>query len=159
MDFFTADICDKFPGEVQVLAPKFKHFGGKTKFFGPIETVKLYEDNKALVELLRDNAGEGRVCVVDVEGDYCAVVGENLMNFALRNGWAGIVINGYVRDTLQTANINVGLMALGTFPFKSQKKAQGNIGEVLNFGNITFKKGYFLFSDIDGVIVKEKSEI
>ena len=50
-------------------------------------------------------------------------------------------------------------MALGTFPFKSQKKAQGNVGEVLNFGNVKFQKGYFLFADIDGVIVKEKSEI
>ena len=159
MDFFTADICDKFPSSVQVLAPTMRHFGGQTKFFGQIETVKLYEDNKALVELLRDNQGNARVCVVDVEGDYCAVVGENLMNFALKNGWAGIVINGYVRDTLQTAGIGVGLMALGTFPFKSQKKAQGKIGEPLNFGGVTFRSGEYLFADIDGVIVKENCEI
>lgn len=159
MDFFTADICDKFPSEVKVLPPIFNPYGKKMKFFGQVVTVKLYEDNKALVELLRDNAGEGRVCVVDVEGDCCAVVGENLMNFALKNGWSGIVINGYVRDTLQTANIDVGLKAIGTFPFKSQKKQAGQIGVDLQIGKIQVKSGEFLWADIDGVILKSTSEI
>ncbi len=153
MNFYTADICDANPSEVQVLDPKFNHYGNKSKFCGEVVTVKLYEDNKALVELLRDVDGQNRVCVVDVEGDYCAVVGENLMNFSLKNDWAGIVINGYVRDTEQTASIDVGLMALGTYPFKSQKKCDGKIGEDLEFAGVKVNNGDYLYADIDGVIV------
>jgi regulator of RNase E activity RraA len=44
------------------------------------------------------------------------------MGYAYHNGWEGIIINGYVRDTHQTTQIPVGLWALGTYPFKSQKK-------------------------------------
>ncbi len=159
MDFFTADICDNAPSNVKVLPPIFNSYGKKQKFFGEIETVKLYEDNKALVELLRDTQGNGRVCVVDVEGNYCAVVGENLMNFAAKNGWAGIVINGYVRDTLQTSQIDVGLFAIGTYPFKSQKKQAGEVGIDLNIHNIKVTKGEFLWADVDGVVITKNQEI
>ena len=126
---------------------------------GEVVTIQLFEDNKALVELLRDHRGDGKICVVDVVGDYCAVVGETLMGFAYHNGWQGIVINGFVRDTHQTAVIPVGLYALGTYPFKSQKKAEAKHNKTLNFGNIEFRVGEFLYADKDGIIVTKEDII
>lgn len=159
MKSYTADICDKYPNDVQVLAPLFKSYGGVAMCHGEITTIKLYEDNKALVELLRDEKGDGKICVVDVQGDYCAVVGETLMGFAYHNGWAGIVINGYVRDTHQTAVVPVGLFALGTYPFKSQKKAAAIRDEQLNFANVEFNPGEFLYADKDGIVVTKENII
>jgi regulator of ribonuclease activity A len=159
MKSYTADICDQHPSEVQVLDPKYNSYGGIAMCHGEIVTIKLFEDNKALVELLRDNRGDGKICVVDVEGDYCAVVGETLMGYAYHNGWAGIVINGYVRDTHQTAVIPVGLYALGTYPFKSQKKAQAEHNITLNFGNVEFKVGEYLYADKDGIITTKQNII
>lgn len=159
MKSYTADICDKHPNEVQVVAPLFKSFGGVSMCHGEIQTVKLFEDNKALVELLRDNNGEGKICVVDVVGEYCAVVGETLMGYAYHNGWAGIVINGYVRDTHQTTQIPVGLWAIGTYPFKSQKKAEAELNTTLNFANVEFNVGEFLYADQDGIIVTKNDII
>ncbi len=154
---YTADICDKYNNKIQILDPFYKSYGGISMCHGTIYTIELFEDNKALVELLRDTKGEGRICVVDVKGNYCAVVGENLMKFAYENNWAGIVINGYVRDTHETSQIPVGLFALGTYPHKSTKKADANQKIELNFGNVTFKVGEFLYADNDGIIVSEDS--
>ncbi len=153
MKSYTADICDKHNEEVQVLDPLYKSYGGISQCHGPITTIELFEDNTDLVKLLRDEKGEGKICVVDVKGDYCAVVGETLMGFAYENGWAGIVINGYVRDTHQTSQIPVGLFAIGTYPLKSTKKADSNRDCELNFGGVKFKVGEILYADNDGIIV------
>jgi len=157
MKSYTADICDTYPNDVQVLDPKYKSYGGVAMCHGEIITIELFEDNKALVELLKNEHGDGKICVVDVKGNYCAVVGETLMGYAYHNGWAGIIINGYVRDTHQTAVVPVGLYALGTYPFKSQKKMQANRNIVLEFGGITFTPGDFLYADKDGIVVTKEN--
>ena len=157
MKSYTADICDNHSNQVQILAPNYKSYGGVSMCHGEIITIKLFEDNKALVELLRDNRGDGKICVVDVVGEYCAVVGETLMGFAYHNGWAGIVINGYVRDTHQTAVVPVGLWALGTYPYKSQRKAQAELNTALNFGDVEFIVGEYLYADKDGIITTKEN--
>ena len=100
--FATCDFCDVHKGDTggafRVLPPVFRHFGGVASFAGPVTTVKCHEDNtqvKAAVE----SPGEGRVLVVDGGGSLRrALVGGNLAAAAARNGWAGIVVDGCVRD-------------------------------------------------------------
>ena len=155
MDFYTADICDTKGEEVAVLDPIFKSYGAVTKCYGTIETIKLDEDNSALITLLK-NKVENKIAVVDVSGDYCAVAGENLMNFAYQNGWKAIVINGYVRDIEATRKTEVGLFALGTCPRKSPKKAEAELNIELNFANVTFKPNMYLYSDLDGINISNE---
>jgi len=153
MKSYTADLCDKHSDKIQILNPIFKSFGGVAMCHGKIVTIQLDEDNTDLVKLLRDEKGDGRICVVDVKGDYCAVVGENLMNFAYENNWAGIVINGYVRDTHETKQIPVGLFALGTYPLKSTKKAPSKRDIELNIANVNIQPNKTLYADNDGIII------
>lgn len=152
MEFFTADLCDELGDKVQVLEPILKSFGAKQKFSGKIETILLDEDNSDLITLLKED-GTGKVVVVDVSGVYVAVVGENLMKLALKNNWNGIVVNGYVRDITYTSKIDVGLMAIGTCPKKSQKKATGVREKTVEFGKIKFVPNHTIYVDNDGVIV------
>ena len=155
MDFSTADLCDEHGEKLQVVEAQFNSYGGVDSFYGEIVTIKLDEDNRGLVEMLRDEDGKGRVAVVDVEQKFCAVVGDNLMGFAFKNGWAGIVINGYVRDTKITKTIDAGLFALGTCPRRSSKRAESQRGINLNFSGVEFKSGEWIYADGDGVIVSE----
>ncbi|WP_456453105.1 RraA family protein, partial [Hydrogenimonas sp.] len=90
---------------------------------------------------------------VDVAGAYDAVVGENLMKLAHHNGWAGILVNGYVRDTHITTTISVGLWALGTCPRKSFEHNPGVRDAQLSFGGVTFRNGDYILADLDGIIV------
>lgn len=151
-DFFTADICDAHTEEVQVLGPGFHAFGGSGCCHGMIATVRIYEDNSEIIAMLKE-PGEGRILVVDVDAVFCAVVGENLMKLAEKNGWSGIVVNGYVRDIHVTETVNVGLWALGTCPRKSPKKIEGERSATLTFGGVRFEEGHYLYADRDGLVV------
>ena len=61
------DICDDFPGDVNVLEPLFYDFGKKRRFSGEIVTIKCFEDNSLVRDLVRSE-GRGRVIVVDGGG-------------------------------------------------------------------------------------------
>ena len=153
MDFFTADICDEHSDRVSVLAPGYTNYGGAQKCQGEVVTIKLDRNNSDLAAMLRDEDGTGKVVVVDVAQEYYAVVGENLMKFAHRNNYAGIVVNGYIRDTFQIKDIPVALYALGTCSRKSIPVTGGERNAPVTFGGITFTPGDYLYADTDGVIV------
>ncbi len=153
MDFFTADICDEHIEKVFVLDPQYKNYGGANKCKGEVVTIKLDKNNSDLIKLLRDEDGKGKVVVVDVREDYFAVVGENLMKFAHKNNYAGIIVNGYIRDTFQIKDIPVALYALGTCPRKYIPITNGERNIHLSFGGVGFKDGDYLYADTDGVIV------
>lgn len=153
MTIFTADICDEHPEKAQVLTAGYKNYGGVDHCEGEITTIKLDKNNSDLITLLRDEDGTGKVVVVDVDQEYYAVVGENLMKFAHKNNYAGIVINGYVRDTFQIKDIPVALYALDTCPRKAIPVTSGERGLTLSFGGVEFAQGAYLYADTDGVIV------
>lgn len=153
----TTDLCDAHGAALQVAEPVWRDFGGRTDFSGPIETLRTHDDNTKLRALL-ETEGRGRVLVVDNGASRaCAVVGGNLGTLAERNGWAGIVVNGYVRDAAELASCAVGIKALGTFPRKSLKANRGTVGETVGFWGVTFNPGHFLYADRDGIVVSESA--
>ncbi len=154
MQFFTADICDA-NSKVSILDPIFTNYGGSKTCFGQISTIEINEDNEPLIELLKTKV-EDKIAVVNVKGDYCAVVGENLMNMACKNGWKAIVIKGYVRDIHQTLKIDVGLFAIGTYPKKSIKKAAGKRAIDLDFAGVKICENDYLYADLDGIIITKQ---
>ncbi len=160
MNFNTADLCDEYgEGEIQIAQPLFHSYGGEEHCFGKIRTIRLDEDNRGLAEMLKNEQGHGDVVVVDVGGAHCAVVGDNLMNFAHKNGWAGIIVNGYVRDTKITRTIPVGLWALGTYPRRSGRRAPSERDVELRFAGVTFRPGEYVYADHDGIVVLEHNAV
>ena len=155
MIFQTTDLCDANEGKVRVVAPMFRSFGGKTRFAGPISTLKVFEDN-SLVRSALETAGAGRVLVVDGGGSMrCAMVGDQLAALGVKNGWAGIVVYGCIRDSGPIAGMDIGVFALGTHPQKSVKKRAGDQDIPVTFGGVTFVPGHWLYADEDGVIVAD----
>lgn len=67
MKYDTSELCDIYHEEVNVVEPLFSNFGGRTSFGGKITTVKCFEDNGILYDLLEEN-GAGRVLLVDGGG-------------------------------------------------------------------------------------------
>lgn len=155
MDFYTADICDANGALVKVLDPVFTNYGKAKKCHGQIKTIQLDEDNSGLIELLKTEVKD-KIAVVDVKGDKFAVVGENLMNLALKNGWKAIIVNGYIRDIHATVQTDVGLFALGAYPRKSTKKAKSKADIELHFAGVTFKPDMYIYCDLDGIILTQE---
>jgi regulator of ribonuclease activity A len=151
----TTDLSDAH-SDVQIAEPLFRDFGGERAFFGPIATLKLFEDN-ALVREALESPGEGRVLVVDGAGSLrCALVGGNLAALAEKNGWSGIVVFGAVRDTRELATAKVGVKALAPHPKKSIKKGAGERDVPVTFAGVTFRPGAWLYADEDGILVSER---
>jgi regulator of ribonuclease activity A len=156
VQFTTADLCDAFGALVRLVDPVFRDFGGVSRFAGEIETVRVFEDN-ALVGQVLETAGRGRVLVVDGGGSLrTALVGGRLAALAHSNGWAGLVINGCVRDSVETREIAVGVRALNTSPLRSGKSGIGERSGTARFAGVTFQPGHFLYADEDGIIVAER---
>lgn len=155
MTFFTADICDQHSDKVTVLGAGYSNYGGAVKCEGEVVTLKLDRHNSDLLVMLRDVDGTGKVVVVDVDQAYYAVVGEKLMQFAQQNNYAGMVINGYIRDTVQIKDIPVALFALGTCSRKYIPATKGEQDVLLAFGGAEFNSGDYIYADADGVIVSK----
>lgn len=153
MTFFTADICDQHSDKTAVLGAGYSNYGGADTCQGEVVTIKLDRNNSDLITLLRDVDGSGKVVVVDVGRAYYAVVGEMLMKFAQQNNYAGILVNGYVRDISLINQIPVALFALGTCSRKYIPVTSGEPGVSLTFGDVEFNNGDYLYADTDGVIV------
>jgi len=154
MNFEIADLCDDNQEKnIQVLNPEFKNYGGKIKCAGKIVTIKLDKSNWRLLEMLRDEDGEDKIVVVDNAQYFYGVVGDKLMAFAQKNKWQAIILNGYVRDTLYTKDIDVALYAIGTCPLRNFEKTNSLRGTQLSFGGVTFHENDYLYADSDGVIV------
>jgi len=157
VEFTTADLCDGYPELVQVAQPEFREYGGLAKFSGPIETLSVFEDN-ALVRQILETDGRGRVLVIDGGGSRrCALVGGRLGAVAYENGWAGLVINGGVRDTAELSQIPIGIRALSSVPLRSGKAGAGQLGRPLTFAGVAFVPGSFLYADGDGIVVSERN--
>lgn len=73
---------------------------------------------------------------------------------AYENGWAGVVIHGAVRDTLELAQYPIGILALAPCPRKSKKEGVGEADLPVQFAGVTFHPGHWLYADEDGVVLK-----
>ncbi len=148
----TADLLDEYGDEALVCLIQFRSFGASS-FAGPIATVRCDEDN-VLVRAQAAEPGEGRVLVVDGGGSLrCALLGDSIAALARDHGWAGVVVNGCVRDTIALDELGLGVKALGSNPRPSRKAGAGEVGVPVSFGGITFAPGARLVADDDGVIV------
>jgi len=153
MSLATTDLCDAY-ADVRVLEPGFRDFGGLSAFHGQVLTLKVFEDN-AQVRATLDTPGMRRVLVVDGGGSLrCALVGGMLAELGARNDWAGIIVNGCVRDANELAAQPIGIKALATHPRKSEKGLHGGaVGRVLEFAGVQISPDDWLYADIDGILV------
>jgi regulator of ribonuclease activity A len=158
MGFSTCDLCDTnenliADGALAVLPPVFRSLGKRAAFAGQAATLKVFEDN-VLVRAALETAGAGRVLVVDGGGSLrCALVGGNLGKLAEKNGWAGIVVNGCVRDADELDACDVGIRALALHPQRSVRKGVGDRDIVVTIAGVTVRPGDWIYADADGVLV------
>ena len=166
--FATCDLCDAdkndSTGQFQILPPVFRDFGAVRKFCGPVVTVKCFEDN-TLVKAALDAAGfddtpagrVGKVLVVDGGGSLRrALLGGNLGAAAAKNGWAGVVIDGCVRDVTELAALGVGIRALASMPLPTEKRSEGQSDIAVQIQGVWVRPGDWLYADEDGMVLSAR---
>ena len=149
----TTDLYDEHEGDVHTCSVQFRDYGGKACFSGPVRTVRCFRDNQ-LFRALLDEPGDGAVVIVDGGGSTeSALMGDIIAAKGAKNGWAGVIINGAIRDSAAIAGIDLGCKALGVNPAKSSKAGAGAVDEPVEFGGVTFSPGDWVYCDEDGILV------
>jgi regulator of ribonuclease activity A len=151
----TPDLSDAAP-DVCAIELQFINYGQIRQFAGPVVTIKCHEDN-SLVKQCVEEAGQGRVLVVDGGGSMRrALLGDMLAEKAAANGWAGLVINGVIRDVDEIGRTALGVQALGCCPLKTEKRGVGQRDINLHFGGVVIAPGNYIYADNNGVIVSQR---
>ena len=150
----TADLYDERGEELDSVALQFQSLGGRSHFSGQARTIRCFQDN-ALVKATLATPGNGAVLVVDGGGSLeTALMGDMIAESAVANGWAGVVINGAVRDREAIARLDLGVKALGSNPRKSAKDGAGEMGVDVVIGGVTIRTGATIWCDPDGILVE-----
>ena len=81
-------------------------------------------------------------------------MGDMIAASAVSNGWAGVVINGAIRDRTAIAALPLGVKALGSNPRKSAKAGAGEVDVELVIDGVTIRPGAMVWCDPDGILVQ-----
>jgi regulator of ribonuclease activity A len=151
----TADLVDLHGEVLQSIPLQMRSFGKHRRFAGHAVTVKCFEDNALLKSTLADwPHAAGAVLVVDGGGSLrTALVGDVIAGIAVDRGWAGLVINGAVRDSVALNGLEIGIKALGTNPRKSSKTGAGQVDQPIEIGGVLVSPGRTVVSDEDGIVL------
>ena len=151
------DLCDDFADELLLLPSIFRQFGGKRIFTGEVVTVRCPEDNGLVRETLAQ-PGLGRVLVVDGNGgSRFALLGDNLAQLGVDNGWAGVVVYGYIRDAGAIATMDIGVQALGAMPMKTDKRGLGERDVEVQIEGRKIQPGDYLYADGNGIALSKRN--
>lgn len=156
----TCDLCDAHrndgSGRLRVLPPVFRDFGHGKPFCGPVATIQCHEDNTS-VKAAVESAGNGRVLVVDGGGSLRrALLGGNLAAAAARNGWAGVVVDGCVRDLAELAAAGIGIRALALHPMPTDRRVSGLTDIPILIQGVRVQPGDWMYADADGIVVLDE---
>ncbi|TDR29098.1 ribonuclease E activity regulator RraA [Hydromonas duriensis] len=159
MTFATTDLCDAHEkdihaGVIHVLPPVFKQYGGQTTFSGQAVTVKLFEDNTVIKNILENENGTGKVLVVDAGASVrCAVLGGNIGAAAVKNNWAGVIVNGAVRDIGEISVLPLGILALALHPVRAIRRNEGVRDITVHIQGATVQPNDWVYVDADGALI------
>ncbi|MET0535971.1 MAG: ribonuclease E activity regulator RraA [Steroidobacter sp.] len=157
MSPLTADLVDAHGDVLRGCEAQFRSYGGRACFNGPVRTLQVYEDN-ALVKQTLSSPGGGAVLVIDGGASMrCCLLGDYLAALGKTNGWAGIIVWGAVRDTVQLGLVDIGVKALGSNPLRPRKTGAGQLDVPIEFGGAVFRPGDWVYSDADGLVVSDRS--
>ena len=152
----TSELCDLYAEQVDVVEPIFSSFGGVSNFYGKVTTVKCFESNGLIAEVLEEN-GEGRVLVIDGGGAVRrGLIDAESAQLAVDNGWEGIIVYGAVRQIQQLENLDIGIHALAPIPVSADESSDGESDIPVNFGGVTFFPEDYIYADLTGIILSQE---
>ncbi|WP_435132068.1 ribonuclease E activity regulator RraA [Plesiomonas shigelloides] len=157
MKYDTSELCDIYLDQVDVVEPMFSSFGGRSSFGGKITTIKCFEDNALLRDVVEEN-GLGRVLLIDGGGSLRrALLDGELARRAAENEWEGMIIYGAVRQVDELEECDIGIQALASIPVGADSNGHGETDVPVNFGGVTFLPEDHVYADSTGIILSPEA--
>ena len=149
------DISDAHADQIQIGRTALNSFGSIQTLHGEIYTISCSDDNSIVKKVLASE-GKKRVLVVDAQGvSHASMIGDQIAASAVKNNWAGIVVNGCVRDVEELKNLPIGIFAKGVVAQKTNKKNHGFEDVLISFGSVVMTSGKWIYIDQNGWLVAD----
>lgn len=153
MEYNTSELCNIYADLIDVLEPIFSNYGGRNSFGGQVVTLKCFENNGLIREVLSHN-GEGKVLVIDGGGSTRrALIDIEIAELAVENNWEGIICYGSVRDVDAIEELDLGIQGLISIPVGATDSDVGESDLAINFAGVTFLPDDHIYADNTGVIL------
>jgi len=149
------DLSDKYSDQIQIGRVALKSFGGRHSISGEIYTVSCSDDNSIVKDVL-SREGKNKVLVIDASGvTHASMIGDQIAESAVKNNWAGIVVNGCVRDVEELKNLPIGIFAKEAIAQKTNKKKHGFEDVLISFGSVVMISGKWIYIDQNGWLIAD----
>ncbi|MFD2167231.1 ribonuclease E activity regulator RraA [Thalassotalea euphylliae] len=153
MEYNTSELCNIYADLIDVLEPIFSNYGGRNSFGGKVVTLKCFESNGLIRDLLCED-GTGRVLVIDGGGSTRrALIDIDIAELAVSNNWEGIVCYGSVRDVDLLEELDIGIQGLVSIPVGATDSDVGESDLAVNFAGVTFLPDDHIYADNTGIIL------
>jgi len=157
---YQAAILADVAGRRGALNGRIRPVHPRMKMAGNAFTVEVRPGDNLMIHAAMSLAKPGDVLVIDGKGDLgAALMGTIMMTACRQLGFAGVVIDGAVRDTLEIEEMDFPVFAAGANPNGPTKNVPGRIGHPVSVGGVTVRAGDFVLGDADGVVVVERETI
>ncbi|WP_026052708.1 ribonuclease E activity regulator RraA [Gayadomonas joobiniege] len=153
MEFSTSLLCDMYADMIDVAEPLFVSYGGISQFYGSVTTVKCFEHNGLIRQLVAED-GSGKVLLIDGGGSTRrALVDAEIAETAAQNNWEGIIVYGAVRDVDELEEVEIGIQAVASIPVGAEDDDTGEVNIPVNFASVTFLPDDYVYADSTGIIL------
>lgn len=131
------------------------------KMVGTAVTVKTQiGDNQPIHLAIYGTKEPGYVLVIDGGGyDGCAYMGDLMLGACKALGFAGVVIDGRIRDYDGVINLDFPVYTRGFMPLAPTKTKEGEVNTPVSCGGIKVNPGDLVMGDCDGVCVIPREHV
>lgn len=157
--FPTAILSDAI-GRTGTMAAYMRPITQGQRLIGPALTVKTYPADNLMIHLSLKLVQPGDVIVIDADGvTDTAVIGDLWAACARRQGVAGIVVDGAVRDVAEIRGLGLPVYCKASVPNGPLKSGPGDINVPIACGGLIVNPGDIVVGDDDGVVVVPRERI
>jgi len=120
---------------------------------GPAFTVRTGKHDNLMFHASIYLAQPGDVIVVEAGDDEMAVAGGNVCAIAQRRGVAALVVDGVIRDVVESREKRFPVFARGTSPIPAKRVGEGGMNVQIRCGGVVVNPGDVVVADEEGIVV------
>ncbi len=131
---------------------------GTPRIAGPAFTVRTAKHDNLMFHAASTSRERGDVIVVEAGDDEMAVAGGNVCAIAQRNGVAGLVVDGVIRDVGESRANLFPVFARGASPIPAKRGGAGDMNAAIRCGGVVVNPGDVVVADEEGVVVVPRAQ-